>query len=161
MNKSQFGGIGISLNNFFWGLLSWFQYFLPKPPNNCSPRNNCSLSLFHIHFNWRLITLQYCSGFAIHCNESATGVHVFPILNSHFSPHLIPLGHPSAPTPSTLSHALNLDWWFISHIIIYMFQCHSPKSSHPHPLPYRVQKTVQYICVSFAVSHIGLSLLSL
>ena len=23
-----------------------------------------------IHFNWRLITLQYCSGFAIHCHES-------------------------------------------------------------------------------------------
>ena len=70
-----------------------------------------------IYFNWRLITLQYCIGFAIHQHESATGVHVFPILNPpHLLPRTIPLGHPSAPALSILYHASNLDWWFISYV---------------------------------------------
>ena len=34
-----------------------------------------------IYFNWRLITLQYCIGFAIDQHESATGVHMFPNQN--------------------------------------------------------------------------------
>ena len=54
---------------------------------------------------------------------------------SHLPLHPIPLGHPSAPAPSILYHASNLDWQFVSYMIFYMFQCHSPKSSHPRPLP--------------------------
>ena len=34
-----------------------------------------------IYFNWRLITSQYCIGFAIHQHESAMDVHMFRILN--------------------------------------------------------------------------------
>ena len=68
--------------------------------------------LQYFFFNWRLITLQYCIGFAIHQHESATGVHTFPILNPphHFPPRTIPLDHPSAPAPSILYPAANLDW---------------------------------------------------
>ena len=54
---------------------------------------------------------------------------------SHHPPPTIPLGHPSAPAPSIQYCASNLDWRFVSHMIIYMFQCHSPKSSHPRRLP--------------------------
>ena len=79
-----------------------------------------------IYFNWRLISLQYCIGFAIHQHESATGVHVLPILNPPptsgssrgevIQCHTIPLGHPSVTAPSILYPAWNLDWWFISYI---------------------------------------------
>ena len=68
--------------------------------------------------------------FAIHWCESAMGVHVSPILNHplHLPPHRIPQGCPSAPALSTLSHALNLDWRSISHMVIVILFCHSKSS---------------------------------
>ena len=88
-------------------------------------------------FNFFYCALQYCIGFAIHLHESTTGVNEFPILNppSHFSPYIISLGHPSAPAPSILYPVSTLDWQYVSYMIVYMFQCHFPKSSHPLPLP--------------------------
>ena len=49
-------------------------------------------------------------------------------------PDTIPLGRPSASAPSIQYRALNLDWQLVSYMILHMFQCHSPKSSHPLPL---------------------------
>ena len=56
-----------------------------------------------------------------------------PEPSPHLPPHTIPLGHPSAPAPSIQYHASNLDWQLVSYMILYMFQCHSPKSSHHNP----------------------------
>ena len=58
-----------------------------------------------------------------------------PEPSSLLLPRTIPLGHPSAPAASIQYRASNLDWRLISYMILYMFQCHSPKSSHPLPLP--------------------------
>ena len=66
---------------------------------------------------------------------------------SHLTPHTIPPGHPSAPAPSFLYPALNLDWRFISYMILYMFQCHSPKSSHPLPLPQSPKDCSIHLCL--------------
>ena len=44
--------------------------------------------------------------------------------------------HPSGSSQCTSPKdpVSNLDWWFISYMILYMFQCYF-KSSHPCPLP--------------------------
>ena len=65
----------------------------------------------------------------------------------HLPPHPIPLGHPSAPALSILYHASNLDWCFISHMILYMFQCHSPKSSHHCPFPQSPKDCSIHLCL--------------
>ena len=58
-----------------------------------------------------------------------------PEPSSLLPPHTIPLGRPSAPAASIQYRASNLDWRLVSYMILYIFQCHSPKSSHLLPLP--------------------------
>ena len=91
-------------------------------------------------------TLQYCIGFATHQHESTMGVHFFPILNLPPTSLPVPLGHPRAPAPSILYPASNLDWQFISYRILYLFQCHSAKSSHPLPLPQSPKDCSIHLC---------------
>ena len=105
-----------------------------------------------IYFNWRLITLQYHIGFAIHQHESATGVHVFPILNPPPSSlpitslWVIPVHQPQA------SCIMHRTWTGDSFHIWYYTYFSAILPNHPAlTLPHRVQKTVLYISVSFAV----------
>ena len=87
-----------------------------------------------IYVNWRIITLQQCDGFfATHQYEPAVGTHVSP-------PSCTPLT--SYPTPSLQVSTEPPLWvpWVIHqtctvlsvvHMVMYMFQCCSLKSSHP------------------------------
>jgi len=95
------------------------------------------LFLFYfVLFYFIFFTLQYCISFAVHQHESATGVHMFPILNLLPPPSLYhPSGSSQCTSPEHPVSCIDLDWWFISHMMLYMFQCHSPKSSHLLPLP--------------------------
>ena len=83
-----------------------------------------SFFLKFIFISWKLITLQYYSGFChtvIWINHGFTHVP-HPDPPSHFSPSH-PSGSSQCTSPEHLSHASNLDWWSVSPLIIYMFRC--------------------------------------
>ena len=150
-------------NHTLMGWHSRFQWLWPARLQMCPPHPpNLYVASFlskFMYFNWGLITLQYCIGFAIHQHESATGVHVLPILNppptSVPIPSLwiIPVHQPQA---SCILHGT----WTGNSFLIWYYTCFNAiLSNHPTiSLSHRVQKTVLYICVSFAVLDMELSL---
>ena len=109
-------------------------------------------------FTYFTILYWFCHTLTWIYHESK-GVHVFPILNPPLTsfPFLSLWVIPAHQPWAFCIMYRNLDWGFISHVIIYVFQCHSPIPSHPR-LSHRVQKTALNICVSFAILHTGLSL---
>ena len=128
---------------------------IPPTPCLCScylPHLKCLLLLFFKIITIIFFTLQYCIGFATHQHESTTGVPT-PEPPSRLPPHTIPPGHPSAPAPSNLHPASNLDWRFISYMILYMFQCHSPTSSHPLSLPQSPKDCSIHLCLFYCLTY--------
>ena len=102
-----------------------------------------------IFISWRLMTSQHCSGFCHTVTWISHGVTCtpHPEPTSHFPPHPIPQGHPSAPALSTLSHASNVVWQSVSYMVIYMFQCYYLRSSHPRLLPQSPKDCSIYLCL--------------
>ena len=123
--------VGSNIEKLLWNLISplWVGNHI-LVVMNLRPK-----LLFINYYYYYYFTLQSCIGFAIHQHASASGVHVFPILNppptSLPIPSLwvIPVHIPKLPV-SCIEPGLAL----VSYMIFYMFQCHSPKSSHPLPL---------------------------
>ena len=87
--------------------------------------------------------------FAIHCHESAMGVtcvlHPETPLPPPSPSH--PSGSSQCTSPDALSHASNLDWPSISHMIIYMFQCYFLKSFYPCLLPWSPKVCSLSLCL--------------
>ena len=106
-----------------------------------------------IYFNWRLITLQYCIGFAVYQHESTTGIHMFPILNlpptSLPVPSLwfIPVHQPQA------SCILHWTWTGDSFLTWYYTCFNAILPSHP-ALFLSESKRLFYTSVSLLLSHI-------
>ena len=105
------------------------------------------------------LTLQYCIGFAIYRNESATGLHVFPILNP--PPSSLPI--PSLwviPVHQPQASSIVLRTWTGNSFHTWYYTCFNAilPNLHTLSLSNRVHKTVLYISVSFAVSYTGLLL---
>ena len=104
------------------------------------------ISFFNLNFIFLLyntiLVLPY-----IDMNPPQVYMSSNPEPSSHFPPHIISLDHPQAPAPSILYLVSNIDWRFFSYMIVYMFQCHSPKSSHPFPLPQSPKVCSLHLCL--------------
>ena len=103
----------------------------------------CNVDVHRTFFFNFTILYWFCHISKWICHRYTCVPHPEP--SSLLPPHIIPLGCPSAPAPSIQYRASNLDWQLVSYMILHMFQCHSPKSSHPLPL-----QTLPY-CIGFAI----------
>ena len=112
-----------------------------------------------IFISWRLITLQYCSGFC----HTWTGIsHGFTCVPHPDPPLCLPLhpissGSSQCTRPEHLSHASNLGWWSVSPLIVCLFQCCFLWTSHPHFLLQSLKVCSVHLYLFF-VLHIGLLL---
>ena len=70
---------------------------------------------------------------------------------SHDPPHPIPLGCPTALALRALLHEQNSHWSSILHMVMYMFQCYSLKSSHPSLLPLSPKVCCLRLCLLFLI----------
>ena len=91
---------------------------------------------------------------AMYWYESATGIHAFsPPWIPHFPPSPIPPGCHRAPALGALPHTSHAHWLSILHMVMYMFQCCSPKSSHTVLLPVSSKLCSSRLCLFCCPEH--------
>ena len=133
----------------------------PRVHSNSYPfiKNENFFFFKFIYFNWRLITLQYCSGFCHTLTWISHGCTCVP----HPEPSSLPI--PSlwvVPVHQPQASSIVHQTWTGDSFHIWYYTCFNAiLPNHPTlALSHRVQKTVLYICVSFVVPHTGLLLSS-
>ena len=97
-----------------------------------------------------IITLQYCGVFWPYIKMSQRWVYICPPSWNPLPPpsHPIPLGCSRAGhSKPVLKLALNLHLSSILHIVIYMSQCYSLRSSHSHLLPHGPKFCSLHLCL--------------
>ena len=108
-----------------------------------------------IFISWRLITLQYCSGFSHTLTWISHGFTCVPHPDSPLPPpspsH--PSGSSQCISPEHLSHAYNQGWWSVSPLIVYLFQCYSLRTSHPRLLPQSLKVCSVHLCLFFCFAY--------
>ena len=112
------------------------------------------LFIFHLDFilffNFTIL-YWFCHISKGICHRYTCVPHPEP--SSLFPPHTIPLGGPRTPAPSIQYRASNLDWRLVSYMILYIFQCYSPKSSYPLPLPQSPKDCSIHQCLFCCLVH--------
>ena len=99
-------------------------------------------------------TLQYCIGFAIHQHASATGVHVFPILNATPPPSPYhPSGSSQCTSPklpvSCIEPGLEIHFLYdIIHVLMPISQI-----IPPFPLPQSPKDCSIHLCLFCCLAH--------
>ena len=132
-------------------------YMLSLPPLGSFRNKETAVSPhrnYYFFISWRLITLQYCSGFCHTLTWISREYTCIPHPNppSHLPLHLIPLGLPSAPDPALVSCiqpglviCFTLD---NIHVL-----CCSLKTSHPCLLPQGPKDCSILLCLFFCFAY--------
>ena len=85
----------------------------------------CSFFFFNFYFYFILLYNTVLVLPYIDMNQPRVYMSSQSWTPSHFPPHITSLDHPRAPAPSLLSPVSNIDWQFVSYMLVYIFQCRS------------------------------------